>query len=62
MRLHKLIEQNKDDWSDISAAARAELRMIQSIAIGATDQYQSGIAKYHLFDIDQMVDKILDLD
>ena len=48
MRLYKLIEQDKDDWSDISDAARAEHRMIQSIAIGATDQYQSGIAMYHL--------------
>jgi len=61
-RLHELMKLDSKEWSDISSVVRAEMITIQSMARGAADQYSSGMAKYHLQDIDQMVDQLLDMD
>ena len=60
MRLNTLIEQDKEEWSDISAAARAELNSIQAMANSSAKKYKEGIEKYHLQDIDEMIDQLLD--
>lgn len=61
-RLGELIESDAEQRSDISAVARAELRLIQSSARAAAPRYRSGIVRYHLQDIDAMVDEALAID
>jgi len=60
MRLSDLIEQDKEQWSDVTAAARAELNAIQSMAQSSAKKYKDGIEKYHLQDIAKMIDQLLD--
>ena len=60
--LAKLIEEDKQKRSDVSAAARAELKIIQGNAKAATNRYRTGIERYHLQDIDALVDQKLDVE
>ena len=52
--LGNLIEEDKEQWSDITAASRSELRSIQSAAKSAASKYKEGIVRSHLEDIDAM--------
>jgi hypothetical protein len=61
-RLGELINQDTAKRSDISAAARAELKSIQSTARSAASKYRVGIVRYHLQDIDALVDEVLKID
>jgi len=60
--LERLIEQDMEKRSDISAVARAELKSIQSSVRVAALKYRSGIVRYHLQDIDALIDQILKKD
>lgn len=57
--LEQLLEQDTEKRSDISAASRAELRTIQSGARAAALKYRAGIVRYHLQDVDALIDQIL---
>ena len=57
-RLAQLLIEDQKLRSDISAAARAELKAIQSNARSASTRYPKGIARYHLQDIDALVAEI----
>ena len=59
-RLAHLMEQDEEHRSDISAAARAELNIIQRNTRNAATRYKSGIVRYHLQDIDALIDDLLD--
>ena len=61
-RLGELLKQDADRPSDISAATRAELKTIQSLARTSASKYRAGIVRYHLQDIDALVDDILKKD
>jgi hypothetical protein len=61
-RLAELMKQDKEKRSDISAAARAELKSIQLTARSASSRYNSGIVQNHLRDIDALVDEILNVE
>ena len=61
-RLGELLKQDADRPSDISAATRAELKTIQSLARTSASKYRVGIVRYHLQDIDALVDDILKKD
>jgi hypothetical protein len=52
--------QDERSRSDVSAAARAELKAIQSSARQASSRYNAGIVQNHLRDIDALVDALLD--
>jgi hypothetical protein len=56
------MKQDKEKRSDISAAARAELKSIQLTARSASSRYNSGIVQNHLRDIDALVDEILNVE
>lgn len=58
-RLGELLKQDAEKRSDISAAARAELNSIQATSRSAASKYRVGIVRYHLQDIDALVDEIL---
>jgi hypothetical protein len=58
-QLAKLIEDDKEKRTDISAAARAELKSIQSLARVASPKYRAGMVRYHLQDIDALIEEIL---
>jgi hypothetical protein len=58
-RLVTLMQQDQRSRSDISAAARAELKYIQSAARSASTRYSAGIVQYHLKDIDAMIETVL---
>lgn len=58
-RLVALMEQDAGNRSDISAAVRAELKFIQSTAGSASARYSAGIMQYHLKDIEEMIESIL---
>jgi hypothetical protein len=60
-RLAQLMEDDAEKRSDISAAARAELNIIQRRARSAANRYQAGIVRYHLQDIDALIDEILEV-
>ncbi len=49
--LLKLLADTKKPNSDVKAAARAELKAIQSMAKNSSNFYKKGIVKYHLEDI-----------
>jgi hypothetical protein len=53
------MEDDAEKRSDISAAARAELNIIQGRARSAANRYQAGIVRYHLQDIDALINDIL---
>lgn len=59
-RLASILNQDKKNRSDISAAARAELKAIQMSARTASSKYSAGIIQNHLRDIDALVDTLLD--
>jgi hypothetical protein len=59
-RLASLMTQDEKHRSDISAAARAELKVIQSSVRSASSRYSAGIVQNHLRDIDALVDSLLD--
>jgi hypothetical protein len=61
-RLAELLEQDKENRSDISAAARAELKTIQSSARSAGSRYRTGMVQNHLRDIDAWIDETLKAD
>jgi hypothetical protein len=61
-KLEQLLDQDIEKRSDISAATRAELKVIQSRARVAAPKYRTGIVRYHLQDIDALVDQILKKD
>lgn len=61
-RLEELLEQDADKRSDISAIVRSELKTIQSLTRVSASKYRSGIVRYHLQDIDALVDQVLDKD
>lgn len=61
-RLEELLKQDTKKRSDISAASRAELKIIQSRARAAATRYRAGIIRYHLQDVDALVDEILKKD
>jgi hypothetical protein len=58
-RLAELMKQDESNRSDISAAARAELKAIQNLARSCSSNYSAGIVKNHLMDIDALVDNML---
>ncbi len=60
--LGKLIEEDKEEWSDITSAARSELRSIQSAAKSAASKYREGIMRSHLEDVVAKVDDTLEAD
>jgi hypothetical protein len=59
-RLAQLMEDDKEKRSDVSAAARAELNIIQGRARNAALRYNAGIVRYHLQDIDALINDILE--
>lgn len=59
-RLASLMTQDERSRSDVSAAARAELKAIQAAARSASSRYGAGIVQNHLRDIDALVDSLLD--
>lgn len=59
-RLATLMTQDERNRSDVSAAVRAELKLIQNSARIASSRYSSGIVKNHLRDIDAHIDNLLD--
>src|SRR5690606_23753309 len=59
-RLASLMTQDEKSRSDVSAAARAELKAIQTSARSASARYSAGIVQNHLRDIDALVDSLLD--
>ncbi|UZD22757.1 zinc-dependent metalloprotease [Algoriphagus halophytocola] len=61
-RLASLMSQDERSRSDVSAAARAELKSIQTAARAASSKYGAGIVRNHLRDIDALVDSILNAD
>lgn len=54
-----LMKQDEKNRTDISAAARAELKTIQGMAKSASSRYSSGIVQYHLKDIDALIESKL---
>ncbi|MBB6324615.1 hypothetical protein FHS59_000230 [Algoriphagus iocasae] len=54
-----LMKQDEKNRTDISAAARAELKTIQGMAKSASSRYPSGIFQYHLKDIDALIESKL---
>ena len=54
-----LMKQDEKNRTDISAAARAELKTIQGMAKSASSRYPSGIVQYHLKDIDALIESKL---
>ncbi|WP_296705040.1 zinc-dependent metalloprotease, partial [Algoriphagus sp.] len=59
-RLATLMTQDERSRSDVSAAVRAELKLIQNSARTASSRYSAGIIQNHLRDIDALIDTILD--
>jgi hypothetical protein len=59
-RLAQLMEDDMEKRSDVSAAARAELNIIQGRARNAASRYNAGIVRYHLQDIDALINDILE--
>ena len=57
-RLEQLLKQEKNMPSDIRAVARYELKTIQSNAHTVALRYKKGIVRYHLQDIDALIDEI----
>ncbi|WP_162339527.1 zinc-dependent metalloprotease [Cyclobacterium salsum] len=60
VRLEKVMINDANNRSDISALARVELKEIQKAARSAALRYESDLIKAHLQDIDALVDSILD--
>ena len=58
-RLAELMKDDAEQRSDISAAARAELRAIQRSARQASGNYRAGINRYHLQDIEALIEMVL---
>jgi hypothetical protein len=58
MRLGELMNDDFDPRSDINAAARAELRIIQQNARNKALSYRAGIMRYHLQDIDALITEL----
>ena len=58
-RLANLMDQDEKSRSDVSAAARAELKAIQTAARSASSRYGTGIIRNHLQDIDALVESLL---
>lgn len=58
-RLAELMKQDERYRSDISAAVRAELKSIQSLAKTGSSRYAPGIIQYHLRDIDALIESML---
>ena len=58
--LGNLMQDEKELLSDITAAARAELKAIQKMSKSAASKYSEDIVRYHLQDVAAMIDKILD--
>ncbi len=52
-----LLNLGSDIRTDINAAARAELKIIQRNARQASLGYRNGLSKYHLQDIDALIEK-----
>ena len=55
-RLSTLLKEDKGSRSDVSALARAELKILQNLARRSSAKY-NGIARYHLQDIDALVEE-----
>ncbi len=53
---------DQEEWSDITAVSRAELKSIQSMAKSAASKYSDDIVKFHLQDIMAMIDELLEVD
>lgn len=60
-RLAVLMKEDAAKRTDVSAAARAELKMIAAMAKTAAPKYK-GIARYHLEDVVALVEEMLDED
>ncbi|MBT8219529.1 MAG: zinc-dependent metalloprotease [Bacteroidia bacterium] len=58
-RLAKLMNDDKEKRSDISAVCRAELKGIQTAVKTSIPKYKEGIVKYHLQDVDAFIDEVL---
>ncbi len=56
-QLVTLLNPGSAQRSDINAAARAELKIIQRNARQASVRYNAGLSKYHLQDIDDLIDE-----
>lgn len=61
-QLTELMKRDREKRSDISAAARAELKAIQLTAHAAATRYGAGIVKNHLRDIDAWIEELLSVD
>lgn len=61
-RLGDLMNDTENARSDINAAARAELKAIQSLARRSAANYRAGMVRYHLDDIVALVDEVLAAD
>jgi len=59
IRLGELMNDESMLRSDIQAAARAELKAIQSLAKTRASSYGAGMNRYHLEDIVALVDEII---
>ena len=55
VRLGELMNDDSDPRSDVNAAARAELRIIQQNARNKALSYRAGIMRYHLQDVDALI-------
>ena len=58
--LEKLMKEDMDQRSDVSAAARAELRAIQFAARKYASKYKEDIVRFHLQDIAAMIEEMLE--
>lgn len=58
-RLASLMTQDSKSRSDVSAAVRAELKVIQSAARASSNRYSAGIVQNHLRDIDAYIETLL---
>ena len=62
VRLGELMQDENESRSDIQAAARAELKTIQSRAQRSAANYRAGIVRYHLEDVAALIEEMLDRD
>lgn len=58
--LTKLMAADKSKRTDVSAAVRAELKAIQTMAGDSATKYAPGINRYHLEDVSEMIEEFLD--
>jgi hypothetical protein len=61
-KLGLLLEEDVAKRTDVGAAARAELRMVRKAVSDASEKYKPGIIRYHLEDVEALIDGMLDND